>query len=120
MDADPPEKRGRPVWSGEATDTCTRFGPSGYWARHVGKADRVIGGYPFGTRVAASTSPQGDGSRRGGSDGPALPITRTEHTAEALREFAAKSRDGAQVRRLLAIALILEGRSRIEAAELSG
>src|SRR4029077_20157460 len=41
------------------------------------------------------------------------------HTAEALREFAAKSRDGTQVRRLLAIALILEGRSRTEAAELS-
>jgi transposase len=52
--------------------------------------------------------------------GQALTITRREHTAEALREFAAQSRDGAQVRRLLAIALILEGRSRIEAAELSG
>ena len=52
--------------------------------------------------------------------GQPLTITRTEHTAEALREFAAQSRDGAQVRRLLAIALILEGRSRIEAAELSG
>jgi transposase len=52
--------------------------------------------------------------------GQAIAITRTEHTAEALREFAAKSRDGAQVRRLLAIALILEGRLRTEAAELSG
>jgi hypothetical protein len=51
--------------------------------------------------------------------GQALTITRTEHTSEALREFAAQSRDGSQVRRLLAIALILEGRSRIEAAELS-
>ena len=50
--------------------------------------------------------------------GQAIAITRTEHTAEALREFAAKSRDGAQVRRLLAIALILEGRLRTEAAEL--
>ena len=52
--------------------------------------------------------------------GQALPITRTEHTAEALREFAAQSRDGAEVRRLLAIALVLEGLSRTEAAELSG
>ena len=52
--------------------------------------------------------------------GQPLTITRPEHTAEALREFAAQSRDGAQVRRLLAIALILEGRSRMEAAELSG
>ena len=42
--------------------------------------------------------------------GQALPITRTEHTDEALREFAAKCRDGAQVRCVLAIALILEGR----------
>jgi len=52
--------------------------------------------------------------------GQALTITRTEHTAEALREFAAGTRDGAQVRRLLAIAMILAGRSRTEAAELSG
>jgi transposase len=61
-------------------------------------------------------------SIRGKGDrmGQAVTITRTEHTAEALREFAAKSRDGAQVRRLLAIALILEGRPRTEAAEVSG
>ena len=51
--------------------------------------------------------------------GQPLTITRTEHTAEALREFAGTSRDGAQAP-ALAIALILEGRSRIEAAELSG
>ena len=42
--------------------------------------------------------------------GQTLKITRTEHTAEALREFAATSRDGAQVSSLLDIALILEGR----------
>jgi transposase len=47
-------------------------------------------------------------------------VTRTEQTAEALRELAAKGRDAAQVRRLLAIALILEGRSRTEAAAQSG
>ena len=50
----------------------------------------------------------------------AITITRTEHTVAELREFAASSRDGAQVRRLLALALILEGRSRTEAAEQSG
>jgi len=50
----------------------------------------------------------------------AITITRTEHTAAELREFAANSRDGAQVRRLLALALILEGRSRTEAAEQTG
>jgi transposase len=50
----------------------------------------------------------------------AITVTRTEHTAGELREFAAKGRDAAQVRRLLAIALILEGRSRTEAAQHSG
>ena len=52
--------------------------------------------------------------------GTALTITRTEHTAEELRSFAGKCGDGAQVRRLLAIALVLEGRSRAEAAEQNG
>ena len=52
--------------------------------------------------------------------GTALMVTRTAHSASALRGFAAKSRDGAQIRRLLAIASILESRSRTEAAELSG
>lgn len=52
--------------------------------------------------------------------GTALVVTRTKHTASMLRTFAAKSGDGAQVRRLLAIALVLESHSRTEAAELSG
>ena len=61
------------------------------------------------------------GSRQEGARmSRAITITRTEHTAAELREFAASSRDGAQVRRLLALALILEGRSRTEAAEQSG
>jgi transposase len=61
-------------------------------------------------------------SIRGNRDqmGQVITITRTVHTAEALREFAAKCRDGVQVRRPLAIALILEGRPRAEAAKLSG
>jgi transposase len=52
--------------------------------------------------------------------GIALTVTRVDHTASELRAFAAKSGDGAQVRRLLAIALVLEGYSRTQAAELSG
>jgi transposase len=52
--------------------------------------------------------------------GKPITITRTEHSAEDLRAFASKSRDGAQVRRLLALALILEGHSRTEAAERTG
>ena len=50
----------------------------------------------------------------------AIEITRDEHSASALRELAARTRDGAVVRRLLAIALILEGHSREEAARLNG
>lgn len=50
----------------------------------------------------------------------AISILRTEHSAEALRGFASKCRDGAQVRRLLALAFVLEGRTRTEAAERSG
>ena len=49
--------------------------------------------------------------------GAAVKITRSDHTAAALRGLAAKSNDGAQVRRLLALALILEGHPRREAAE---
>lgn len=50
----------------------------------------------------------------------ALGVTRTDHTALGLRYHAGKSADGAQVRRLLALALVLEGRSRSEAAAQSG
>jgi transposase len=49
-----------------------------------------------------------------------LKVTRLEHTALELRGRAAKSRDGAQVRRLLALALVLEGVSRGEAAARNG
>jgi transposase len=52
--------------------------------------------------------------------GQAVQVTRTEHTADELRGLAAKSRDAAQVRRLLAIALILDGLPRTEAARQSG
>ena len=50
----------------------------------------------------------------------AVTITRTEHTAGELRGLAAKSNDAAQVRRLLALALILEGQSRHAAATRAG
>ena len=50
----------------------------------------------------------------------AIPITRLDRTAAELRGFASKCNDGAQVRRLLAIGLVLDGRSRAEAAELNG
>ena len=50
----------------------------------------------------------------------ALGITRQEHTSEELRRLSGRCVDGAQVRRLLALALVLEGRSRTEAARLNG
>jgi transposase len=43
-------------------------------------------------------------------------VTRLEHSAEDLRREAARTHDAKQARRMLAIALILEGRSREEAA----
>lgn len=52
--------------------------------------------------------------------GSRVAITRLDHTAAALRAFAAKSGDGAQVRRVLALAMVLEGRPRHEAAALNG
>jgi transposase len=52
--------------------------------------------------------------------GAALTITRQEHSAAELRTIAGKCSDGAQVRRLLALALVLEGRSRTEAAHQNG
>ena len=52
--------------------------------------------------------------------GAAVEVTRSDYTAVDLRHHASKSVDGAQVRRLLALALVLEGRCRGEAAAHSG
>lgn len=52
--------------------------------------------------------------------GAPLEITRTDYTAEELRGLCGRCSDGAQVRRILALAMVLEGRSRTEAAELNG
>src|ERR1700752_1470131 len=56
----------------------------------------------------------------GATMGQAIRITNLDHTAEGLRHLAAKARDGRIVRRLLAVALLLEGKSRTEAARQSG
>jgi len=47
-------------------------------------------------------------------------ITRLEHDAAGLRSAAAASRDAKVARRLLAIALVLDGRTRTEAARTCG
>ena len=52
--------------------------------------------------------------------GAAIKITRTDHTATAFRVLAAKSDDAPMVRRLLALALTLEGHARHEAARQAG
>src|ERR1700679_90086 len=49
-----------------------------------------------------------------------LKVTRLEHTAAELRRLASKKREASQVLRLLALALVLEGVSRIEAARQNG
>jgi transposase len=47
-------------------------------------------------------------------------VTRMDHSAGELRALAGRSRDGDQVRRLFALALVLEGQDRTRAAELNG
>jgi transposase len=47
-------------------------------------------------------------------------ITRDEHSAPDLRRAAARTKDAAAARRLLALALVLEGKSRTEAAQSCG
>jgi transposase len=50
----------------------------------------------------------------------AIAVTNLEHSASDLRHLASKERDGHVVRRLLALALTLEGHSRTAAAQQSG
>ena len=52
--------------------------------------------------------------------GAALGLTRTDHTSGELRALSSKCPDSAQVRRLLALALVIDGRPRGEAAALAG
>ena len=52
--------------------------------------------------------------------GNAIEITRKDHSAWELRRLAGKTEDGGQVRRLLGVALVLEGEARGEAAAASG
>ena len=50
-----------------------------------------------------------------------MPIPlRTDFDADALRRIARRSKDGAQARRLLALAAIYEGATRTEAARIGG
>jgi transposase len=51
--------------------------------------------------------------------GQAVPV-RAEYTADEVRRFAKQAKDAAQARRLLAIAAVLDGASREEAAKLGG
>ena len=52
--------------------------------------------------------------------GEAIAITNLDHSAAELRQLAAKLKDASVVRRLLALALLLEGKSRTEAATQNG
>jgi transposase len=60
-----------------------------------------------------------DGKLRGFAMGHAIPV-RTDYTAGEVRRFARRAKDAAQARRLLAIAAVLEGASREEAANIGG
>jgi Winged helix-turn helix len=60
-----------------------------------------------------------DGKLRGFAMGHAIPV-RTDYTAGEVRRFAQRAKGAAQARRLLAIAAVLEGASRGEAAKIGG
>src|SRR6478672_8500945 len=60
-----------------------------------------------------------DGKLRGFAMGQAIPV-RTDYTAGEVRRFAQRAKDAAQARRLLAIAAVLDGASREEAATIGG
>src|SRR4051812_36620652 len=60
-----------------------------------------------------------DGKRRVFAMGQAVPV-RTDYTAGEVRRFARRAKDGAQARRLLALAAVLDGASREEAAKIGG
>src|ERR1700752_2583136 len=60
-----------------------------------------------------------DGKLRGFAMGHAIPV-QTDYTAGEVRRFAQRAKDAAQARRLLAIAAVLEGASREEAAKVGG
>jgi transposase len=49
-----------------------------------------------------------------------LKVTRLEHTSAELRRTASRKHDATQVRRLLALAMVLEGVSRADAATQNG
>ena len=52
--------------------------------------------------------------------GQPIAITRTEHSASDFRRLASREKDGQVVRRLLALAMVLEGHSRTDAAQMTG
>lgn len=52
--------------------------------------------------------------------GTAIPITRLDFTPASLRQAARRSRDVAASRRILALALVMEGASRTVAAQAAG
>src|SRR6266516_4839506 len=60
-----------------------------------------------------------DGKLRGFAMGYAIAV-RTDYSAGEVRRFAQRAKDAAQARRLLAIAAVLNGASREEAAKIGG
>jgi transposase len=60
-----------------------------------------------------------NGKLRGFAMGHAIPV-RADYTASEVRRLAQRAKDAAQARRLLAIAAVLDGASREEAAKIGG
>ncbi len=79
----------------------------------------IEGGIPIAAEIGFDTLMRRFASREH-LMGAKLKITRTDHTSAELRSLAAKCTDGALVRRILALALVLDDRPRSEAAALNG
>src|ERR1700704_3025718 len=94
--------------------------PSPFAESHAKDAPRQI---PSKFRTSPDSRIAGDmiqvGKRGVFAMGQAVPI-RTDYTASEVRRFAKCAKDGAQARRLLALAAVLDGVSREEAAKLGG
>jgi transposase len=60
-----------------------------------------------------------DGKWRVFAMGQAIPV-RTDYSAGEVRQFAKRAKDASQARRLLAIAAVLDGASREDAAKIGG
>ncbi len=85
-----------------------RQGPNSVVKLYQSAMPPTLRGFPASGKCDSMFPARRFARRRGDRMGSALQITRTDHTSATLRAFASKCRDGAQVRRLLRLAMVTE------------